>query len=133
MTKRVVMGRQSDGSYGLRCSLPGYDASTNPPDNTQLAFSSDWGSVLPIYLAGTRLGLANGTDTSITFTSLGYIPLGFYLGRPAGQAGWNSLPPPYNGRNVYLVVATYIDHIRIINQSGFTVDIAYSIFSAISQ
>jgi hypothetical protein len=129
MTKRILLGEFPDGGYGLRASLPGYDVTSNPVDNTQLAFSSDWQAILPIYLSGASLGLSNGSDTSISFTALSSIPLGFFLSRPNGQTGWNSMPVPYNGTTPYLLTAVYIDHLRIINHSGLTVDVAYAIFA----
>lgn len=129
MTRRVVPGHQSDGAYGLRCSQAGYDASANPVDDSQLTFNSDWITTLPVYLAGAQLGVSNGADLTISFASVGYIPLGFFLSRRSGDSFWVTLPPPYGAAfHPYLRVLTYIDHLRITNGTGASVDIAYTLF-----
>lgn len=74
MVDRILLGAFPDGGYGCRISKPGYDVKTNPVDNEQLIFSSDWAATMPIYLTGTIL-VPVDTDTTVTFTSLGYIPL----------------------------------------------------------
>jgi hypothetical protein len=133
MVKRVVLGAQSDGTYGLRCSQPGYDASSNPVDFSQLSFASDWNTVVPAYLSGASLNIANGATLSVPFTSIGYIPLGFYMVRKNGDTGWNSLPPPYSAGQTILAVVTYIDHILIVNKLGYAIDVAYSLFYVVTQ
>lgn len=135
MVRRVALGAQSDGSYGLRCSQPGYDAYSNPVDDTRLSFNSAWNTVMPIYLAGASLNIANNTTPTISFSSLGYIPLGYFMIRRNGNSGWNSLPPlMYAGSsNTVFVVNTYIDHIKVTNKLGFSIDLAYVLFYAVTQ
>lgn len=73
MTKRVLIGQFPDGGYGLRVSQPGYDVTSNPPDNEKLVFNSDWPAVLPVYKTGSKSLYAGETYTE-TYTDLGYIP-----------------------------------------------------------
>ena len=83
-----VLGAQTDGTYGVRCSSPGYDAGSDPVDETQLSFSSDWNTTLPVVQSGSLLSIANNTTYTFSFTSISYIPLGFFLWRPAGSGAW---------------------------------------------
>ena len=57
----------------MRVSQAGYDATTNPVDNTKLTFGSDWPSLLPVYQTGS-VSLGTSASASVSFTSLGYIP-----------------------------------------------------------
>lgn len=50
MSKRVSIGKQQDGSYGIRVSLPGYDAYA---DSTNLmSFDSAWTDIARIHALG---------------------------------------------------------------------------------
>lgn len=73
MTKRVLLGAFPDGGYGLRVSKAGYDVSSNPVDNTQLIFNSDWPAILPIYATG-YMYIGAGSTQSASYPSLGYLP-----------------------------------------------------------
>lgn len=73
MTNRVLIGKFPDGNYGVRVSKPGYDVTSNPVDNEQLAFNSDWSYMLPVLLGGTAV--VNATTVTVNFGfDLGYIP-----------------------------------------------------------
>ena len=74
MTKRLLLGAFPDGGYGLRISEPGYDVTSNPVNNEQLLFNSDWPGVLPIYLIG-NVSVNNSTVTVSFPDNLGYIPM----------------------------------------------------------
>lgn len=73
MTKRILIGRFPDGGYGLRVSQAGYDVTTNPVDNEQLVFNSDWPAILPVYTTG-YMNLSAGNTITAYYTDIGYIP-----------------------------------------------------------
>lgn len=78
MTRRVVLGKQADGSYALRTSLPGHDALLADDDDTEaLSFNSNWENLLKVHQVGVVSAgtVAEGSpNVSVPFTSLGYIP-----------------------------------------------------------
>lgn len=73
MTKRILIGRFPDGGYGLRVSQAGYDVTTNPVDNEQLVFNSDWPNILPIYVTG-YMNISAGSTQSASYPTLNYLP-----------------------------------------------------------
>lgn len=88
MTKRVLIGKFPDGGYGLRVSKAGYDVTSNPVNNEQLVFNSDWADVLGIYQTGTLSVSAGGTATAAH--NLGYIPFASAMINIGGR-GWEHL------------------------------------------
>lgn len=70
MTDRLLMGRRSDGSYGLDISLPGYDVKTAL--NHQMAFSTNWSGGAVIHQTGI---LTEHKGKTVYFPSLPYVPL----------------------------------------------------------
>ena len=126
--KSVILGHQADGTFGLRCAPSGYDASTNPVDQTALSFSSDWTTMAPLYHSGVLLSIGNGATSTFSYTSLGYIPIANFMYRNTGTTNWWSLPVPYAGGSLYLFVGAATDHIKVINRTGATIDVAYAIF-----
>jgi hypothetical protein len=83
MARRVVIGALPTGGYGLRVSPPGIDALTASDD--QLVFSSEWATLFPIYVTGVS-GFVSTTGTyRYSFSSLGYIPLGFAMAQISGR------------------------------------------------
>src|SRR6478672_13335743 len=77
MTNRVLLGRFPDGNYGLRVSAPGYDVYSNPVNDENLLFNSDWSTLFPIYQRGTFTCYGDmyySYSADATFPNLGYIP-----------------------------------------------------------
>ncbi len=75
MTRRVVLGKQQNGGYALRVSLPGVDALTADANNpNQLSFNSDWTDLAKIHQMGQAFVYAAPTTTYIYFPILGGIP-----------------------------------------------------------
>lgn len=85
MAKRVLIGKFPDGGYGLRVSKPGYDVTSNPVNNEQMVFNSDWQDILSIYAMGTLN--SGGSYTH----GLGYIP--FVAGFINSFGNWEKLMP----------------------------------------
>jgi len=131
--RHVVLGKQTDGGYGLRCSPSGYDAGTNPVDWLRLSFCSDWSGMAPIYLSGTVIDIVNGATQTISFTSMGFIPYGYFMWRGNGTSTWWSLPAGYVETATPLLAALYISKVKIINNIGYNIDIAYAVFRVVTQ
>ena len=81
MSRRVVLGQQSDGSYGLRCSAPGFDALTAADDGQAITFDSRWTDIAKISAVGIAsevvVGNVSGTDifgVRAFYPNLGYKP-----------------------------------------------------------
>lgn len=83
MTRRVVLGRRLDGSFGLDVSLAGYDAFTQDRmDGNKFSFSSDWADLLRVHKVGRLTSdiPTSGSNTIIgisaaaVFHGLGYFP-----------------------------------------------------------
>lgn len=60
MAPRARLGKQSDGTFGLRCSLPGNNVSSADPNGPGFSFDSDWANIVKIALTGTA-NIAGGT------------------------------------------------------------------------
>jgi hypothetical protein len=83
MARRVVLGQQADGSVGLRCSAPGFDALTAADDGHAITFDSRWTDIAKVYVTGI-VGLSSfvfyptGTGSIAGYTAswpaLGYKP-----------------------------------------------------------
>lgn len=76
MAARVVIGRDNAGNYGLKCSLPGFDALTDDDqDPSKFSFNSQWTDNVTVHLHGlaTVTGPAFAAGTLVPF-SLPYIP-----------------------------------------------------------
>lgn len=79
MSRRLVLGAQSDGSMALRVSAPSYDALTATDDGHAINFDSRWTDIAKIWsvaYANATLFSSSPTEYSCQFiwTSLGYIP-----------------------------------------------------------
>ena len=72
---RVLLGAfpEGGGKFGLRVGKTGYNAGSNPVNDENLIFSSDWPAVLPIHAIGT-VSLTAGATQTVSFTSFGYTP-----------------------------------------------------------
>lgn len=125
--RTVVLGKQTDGTMGLRTAT-GYNAGTNPPDQTKLTFNADWTLIAPIYQSGSLLSIVQGATRTFTFTSLGYIPLGNFMYKKTGSAYYLSMPVPYKNAAVQLLATVYADYVKVINNTGSTIDVAYLVF-----
>lgn len=73
MTERVILGRQPDGSYGLRASLPGVSALT--ASDSQLAFNYNWPDVGLVWATGIAI-----LNSTVSFTALPFVPLVIGIG-----------------------------------------------------
>lgn len=73
--QRILLGAfpEGGGKFGLRVSQPGYNVASNPVDNEQLIFNSDWPAVLPIHQIG-QVSVSGGVSYDVTFPTLDYIP-----------------------------------------------------------
>lgn len=75
----VVLGKQLDGSYNLRVSLPPYNALTDDAnDSEKFSFNSAWTDLIRTHLVGmatvpVTLNIYTPT-VDIPFIDLGYIP-----------------------------------------------------------
>lgn len=119
MAIRVVLGAQSDGTYGLRCSQPHHNARANPVDQLTLTFNSDWSNLIQTGFSGTQLNIAHGASATINFPSLGYVPFAYTIYRQVGTSWWGGV----NGNTT-----VYQDHLVINNLSTtFSIDAAFII------
>ena len=71
MARRVVLGQQSDGSYGLRVSAPSFDALAATDDGDAVTFDSRWTDIMKLYVVGL---VAGSGGWAASWPSLGYIP-----------------------------------------------------------
>ena len=74
MTNRVCLGKQSDGTYGLKVSEFGYNVLSNHLDDERLIFNSEWASINAIFKSGEFQISAGGTVTIPFGLSLGFSP-----------------------------------------------------------
>ena len=81
MSRRVVLGQQSDGSYGLRCSAVGFDAFTATDDGQAITFDSRWTDIAKISAVGiasevviNNVGGTNIFGVRAFYPNLGYKP-----------------------------------------------------------
>lgn len=86
MVRRARLGKQIDGSFGVRVSAAGADAAAVDPDSGYLTFNSDWTDIVELHQIGVASYNASvsGYDAAGTpntqagfgalYTSLGYRP-----------------------------------------------------------
>jgi hypothetical protein len=78
MARRVVMGQQNDGSYGLRVSAAGVDAFVGDGQGGDFTFNSAWTDMSKILFVGRLDWSATGANGSNGFgtiwTDPGYLP-----------------------------------------------------------
>ncbi len=75
MAPRVVIGKDNAGNYGIKCSLPGYNALTDDDtDLNKFSFNSNWNDLLVIHQRGIATPATFPTVTNIPFSDLGYLP-----------------------------------------------------------
>lgn len=78
MSRRVVLGLQNDGTYGLRVSAPGIDAFTGDGQPGNFTFNSAWTDIAKIHMVG--IGNTSAPDQfgrylmSVSWPDLGYKP-----------------------------------------------------------
>lgn len=136
-TRRVVIGRQSDGSYGLRSSVTGYDAlAADGNDSDKLSFNSDWTNLLKIHAVGiASTGVRQYLGTSpaiIPFPALSYVP--FAEARSmSGDVVFDDFLIPHgltgggSTTSTNLLVSVTSNHLKVTrNQAG--VNILYAIY-----
>ncbi len=87
MSRRARLGKQIDGSFGVRVAVAGADAASVDPDSAYLTFNSDWTDTVELHQIGVVSYAASGVkgyngSGSVNFnrgygalyTSLGYRP-----------------------------------------------------------
>jgi hypothetical protein len=86
MDRRVIIGKYNDGvHFGLRCTLPGFDALTGDSSQGGFSFDSEWTNMAQLLQSGLYVGPTyGGLDSSgniiyigsrtIPFANQGYIP-----------------------------------------------------------
>lgn len=83
MARRVVLGQQNDGTFGLRVSAPGVDAFAGDGQGADFTFNSAWTDIAKIHQVGvvswspTAYTNSNGitfAGFSGVWTDLGYKP-----------------------------------------------------------
>ena len=87
MTRRVILGQQNDGTYGLRVSAPGVDAFVGSGQGGDFTFNSDWTDTADLHQIGVLSYAASGVKTydaggnvlfnsgyGTLFTNIGYRP-----------------------------------------------------------
>lgn len=125
MSRRVRIGKFSDGGEGIRVARPGFDADENPPDDRHLSFSSDWLSMMPILETGSFSVPSDDFDHYYSAGDLGYIP--FFL---AGLAGSNGSTVALSYMYIFDYGSSWVcacsDRLNIFGLSGVT--IVYTIF-----
>jgi hypothetical protein len=108
MARRVVMGQQNDGTYGLRVSAAGVDAFVGTGQGGDFTFNSDWTDMSKILLVGRLNWAVNGfyTGTSngfgCVFADQGYLPF-IEVRRGVGSIvydDWNPQRDPPNGAGI---------------------------------
>ena len=88
MVRRARLGKQLDGSFGVRVSAAGADAAAVDPDSAFLTFNSGWTDIVDLHQIGTLSYAASGLKAydaagtpsftgsgfGVLYTSLGYRP-----------------------------------------------------------
>ena len=81
MSRRVVLGKRRDGSFGLDVALPGYDAFTDDrSDVNKFSFSTDWDDLVKLSQVGKLyVPFNSGAAFSLLYEQVpipnfGYIP-----------------------------------------------------------
>lgn len=82
MSRRVVLGQQNDGTYGLRVSSAGFDALTATDDGHSITFDSRWTDIAKLYIVGIVAWRASSVvlpsltvdGFSVGYSSPGYVP-----------------------------------------------------------
>lgn len=69
--RRAILGKYNDGTYGLRCSLPGKDAAFGSDE--EMSFDSNWTDIAKIHQIGIA-GIGSSLAYTIPFPDLGYKP-----------------------------------------------------------
>ena len=70
MSRRVVLGKRADSSFGLDVALPGYDALLDDRNDAgKFSFSSDWTDFVPV--AGVGI---TGSAGNVPIIDNGYLP-----------------------------------------------------------
>lgn len=78
MARRVVMGQQNDGSYGLRVSAAGVDAFVGTGQGGDFTFNSDWTDASKILLVArldwSSTGASGVSGFGVSWADPGYLP-----------------------------------------------------------
>lgn len=129
MTRRVVIGRQGDGQFGLTASLHGVDALfADYNDPTQVSFDTRWSDRVTLHQIGiANLPLPNDFTTSlIPWPNLGYTPF-FEIRRVSGVTVYDDRPMGDGSTDVYGTVRNYGAFIGARGLAGTFFYIAYKI------
>ena len=110
MTKRILIGKfpESSSAYGLRISKAGYDVASNPVNNENLIFNSDWLATLPIYMTGAAS--PSGSTVTASYSSLGYVPYCVAIANIAGRGNaMFQTATDYTSRSKAVTIVTNVD------------------------
>lgn len=78
-TRRVVIGQDLAGYFGLKASLPGYDVLTDDEnDANKFSFNSKWTDIMRLHVVGVVTAptdsLASANQCQVPFPALPYRP-----------------------------------------------------------
>lgn len=75
MSRRVVIGKKNDGTFGLRVSLPGVDALLADSSLGGFSFDDGWSDIAKVALTGTATNTGAGGGVPVVVPhGLGYVP-----------------------------------------------------------
>lgn len=76
MSRRVVLGKRLDGTFGLDVSLEGFDALTDDRNDAgKFSFSSDWTDLTTVGAIGIAdVPAGTGLDYTVPIPDYGYRP-----------------------------------------------------------
>ncbi len=102
MVARLLLGRRSDGSYGLDITRPGFSVTASNPDTQpeRFAFSSNWTRIDELLQIGTAVAQTSGQESwvDIDVTSYGYFPFityrlgGIFTDTQYHDEAWHKYP-----------------------------------------
>jgi hypothetical protein len=73
MSRRSVIGKYNDGvNFGVRVSLPGFDALTGDSNGGGFSFDSNWSDISQALMVGTVTKPTG--SVSVAFPNQGYVP-----------------------------------------------------------
>jgi hypothetical protein len=132
MARRVAIGSMLDGTFDLRCSLPGFDALTiDIDDPLKCSFSSQWTDVMTVHQIG-NVAVLDGplhnpqspAGTIVHFPDLPQIP--YVEIRPAN--GNNVFDDRQSDNGSTIAVSVKIDRWQLARLAGSLPNAFYVIF-----
>ncbi len=75
MTGRILIGKDSAGDFGIKCSLPGFDVETaDDTDPGKFSFNSNWNDLCKIHMQGLINTVPQSNYASNLVHGLSYMP-----------------------------------------------------------